>query len=195
MRTLAHISFALVLSLFAFPHAAAAQAPPLVLYTDLLSGPNSGGENNLGTYLSIFGKNFGEASGLGSVTKVFIGGAEVAAYRYLGPSQGRLDIQQITVQIGALNNPKPGVALPIEVRVGTQKSKSFSPQTFTVNPGRILFVSLQGDDATAIPGDISHPWRHLQTSAAALSGVWGAAKPGDVVVLRGGLWTDLGFSN
>ena len=37
---------------------------PLVLYTDIASGPNSGGENNAGAYLSIFGKNFG-AGGLG----------------------------------------------------------------------------------------------------------------------------------
>src|SRR5437899_5723065 len=96
----------------------AAQTQPLVLYTDLLSGPNSGGENNHGAYLSIFGKNLGSPSGLGTVTKVFIGGAEVANYRYMGPSMGRSDIQQLTVQIGALGKPAYGVALPIEVQVG-----------------------------------------------------------------------------
>ncbi|MHB8624029.1 MAG: hypothetical protein ACYDBA_11805, partial [Sulfuricaulis sp.] len=30
---------------------------PYITYTDILSGPNTGGENNEGTYLSIFGKN------------------------------------------------------------------------------------------------------------------------------------------
>jgi hypothetical protein len=168
---------------------------PLLLYTDLLSGPNSGGENDNGTYLSLFGKDFGSSSGLGTATRVFIGGAEVVSYRYLGPCQGRTDIQQITVQIGRLENPKPGVPLPIEVRAGELKSKSFTQQTFTVNPGRILFVSLAGDDATAVAGDIRHPWRHLQRSDSALSGAWGAARPGDVIVMREGIWTDIGFGS
>lgn len=175
------------------PLGEAAQIGPLVLYTDLLSGPNSGGENNNGAYLSIFGKNFGHPSGMGTITRVFIGGAEVADYRYLGPSQGRPDIQQLTVQVGALGNSAPGGSLPIEVQVGKLKSRYFTPQTFMVNPGRILFVSLTGDDATAVADDIKHPWRHVQTSQGASTGAWGAARPGDVIVMRGGLWTDIGF--
>lgn len=175
---------------------AGAQATPLVLYTDLLSGPNTGGENNKGAYLSIFGKNFGSSAGMSTSTKVFVGGVEAAEYRYLGPSMGRTDIQQITVQIGMLGNPKPGIPLPVEVQVGGVKSKSFGPQTFTVNPGRILFVSLAGDDATAVAGDIKHPWRYMQTPESTIThstGVWGAARQGDVIVMRGGHWTDIGF--
>jgi hypothetical protein len=170
-----------------------AQSTPLVLYTDLLSGPNFGGESDHGAYLSIFGKNFGSSSGLGTLTKVFIGGAEVANYRYLGSCKGRPDVQQLTVQLGSLGNPPSGVRLPVEVQVGKLKSKSFTPQTFVVNPGRILFVSVTGDDATAVAGDIRYPWRHVQTSQSASSGAWGAARPGDVIVMRGGLWTDVGF--
>lgn len=168
---------------------------PLVLYTDALSGPNTGGENNRGAYLSIFGKHFGNASGLGKITKVFIGGAEVAGYRYLGPSNGRPDIEQLTVQVGLLSNASPGTPLPVEVRVGSQKSQSFVPQTFTVNPGRILFVSLDGNDETAVSGDINHPWRHVQTSSGLLTGAWGAAQPGDTIVFRAGEWIDIGFGN
>lgn len=169
---------------------------PLVLYTDLLSGPNTGGENNHGTYLAIFGKNFGGAAGMGTATKVFIGNVEVAEYRYQGQSLGRPDIQQITVQVGALGNPPVGVPLPVEVRVNGIKSKSFTPQTFMVNPGRILFVSLQGNDATAIAGDVHHPWRYMQTPASTVAhstGAWGAARPGDVIVMRDGHWMDIGF--
>ena len=55
---------------------------PLVLYTDVASGPNSGGENGKGAYLCVFGKNF-SSSGFGTRTKVTIGGAEVASYRLL----------------------------------------------------------------------------------------------------------------
>src|SRR6266849_3823798 len=192
LRQLTSLSFLLCLILAA-AFGETAQSAPVILYTDLLSGPNSGGENNNGAYLSIFGKKFGSPAGLDTVTRVFIGGAEVASYRYLGPWKGRPDIQQLTVQIGAVGNPAPGVALPVEVQVGKLKSKSFTPQTFMVNPGRILFVSLTGDDATAIAGDIKHPWRHVQTSSGALTGAWRAARPGDVIVMRGGLWTDVGF--
>jgi hypothetical protein len=46
----------------------ASSATPIVLYTDIQSGPLNGGENNKGIYLSIFGKNFG-AAGLGTIPK------------------------------------------------------------------------------------------------------------------------------
>src|SRR5262245_58722938 len=49
---------------------------PYVLYTDIASGPSTGGENGKGAYLSIFGINFGP-NGLGTTVKVFIGNAEV----------------------------------------------------------------------------------------------------------------------
>jgi hypothetical protein len=152
---------------------------PLVLYTDVASGPNSGGENNNGAYLSIFGKNFG-SSGLGSTVHVYVGGTEVSSYRYLGPARGRPDIQQISVQVGALGNPTPGTALPIEVAVNGVNSNT--DQTFTVNPGRMLFVSQSGNDATAVAGDITHPYRHVQNGS---TGAFDVMKPGDTIVMRG----------
>src|SRR5437016_273579 len=167
---------------------------PLVLYTDLISGPNSGGENNKGAYLSIFGKNFG-SSGLGTTVKVSIGGVEVDNYRYLGPSKGRTDIQQITVQVGALGNPAPGTALPIQVTVNGVASNT--DQTFMVNPGRMLFVdNTTGNDSTAVIGDITHPFRHVQTSTLS-QGAWGQVQPGDFIVLRGtgAAWTDVGYQS
>jgi len=171
----------------------AADGAPLVLYTDLVSGPNSGGENNKGAYLSIFGKNFG-TTGMGTTVRAFIGGVEVDNYRYLGPSRGRPDIQQLTVQVGALGNPALGSVLPIQVTVNGTASNT--DQTFMVNPGRMLFVdNLKGDDRKAIIGDVTHPFRHVQTSN--LAGAWGEAQPGDIVVLRGTgtAWTDVGFEN
>jgi hypothetical protein len=151
----------------------------VVLYTDVSSGPNSGGENDEGAYLSIFGKHFG-SSGLGNAVKVYIGGAQVASYRYLGPSRGRPDIQQLTVQVGALANPTPGVPLPIKVTVNGVPSNT--DQTFTVNPGHMLFVSRSGNDSTAIPGDITHPYRHVQNGS---SGAFDVMRPGDTIVMRG----------
>ena len=54
---------------------------PWVRYTDTVTAPTTGGVNGLGGYLSLFGSNFGTASGLGTTTKVFIGGTEAANYR------------------------------------------------------------------------------------------------------------------
>ncbi len=153
--------------------------PPLVLYTDVTSGPDSGGEHNAGAYLSIFGRNFG-TRGLGGAVRVYIGGAEVGSYLYLGPSRGRADIEQITVQVGSLGNPTPGRALPIEVAVNSIASNT--DQKFTVNPGRMLFVAQNGNDATAVPGDLAHPYRHVQNGN---NGAFDIAHPGDTIVLLG----------
>jgi hypothetical protein len=175
------------------PTAPCADQRPVVLYTDLQSGPNSGGEGDNGAYLSIFGKNFG-TGGLGTRVHVLIGGREVAGYRYLGTSRGRPDIQQITVQIGHLGNPQPGVALPIEVLARGMHSNT--NVTFTVNPGRILYVdNVKGSDTWARVGDISRPFRHVQTPDG--WGAWIKARPGDIIVMRGrgSPWTDLGYEH
>jgi len=164
---------------------------PLILYTDLASGPTSGGENNKGTYLSIFGINFG-STGLGTTVKVYIGGVEVDNYRYLGASKGRPDVQQITVQVGSLGGAAAAAVLPVMVSVNGVNSNT--DQTFMVNPGRILFVdNVNGNDSTAVVNDITHPYRHVQTSSTSAA-AFGAMQPGDVIVMRGTgtPWTDLG---
>lgn len=167
---------------------------PILVYTDITSGPNYGGENGKGIYLSLFGKNFGKG-GLGRTTKVLIGGVEVAEYRSLGISRARPDIQQLTVQVGALGKPKLGIPLPIKVVVNGIESNS--DLTFTVNPGRILYVdNVKGNDVTAVVGDIHHPFRHVQT-ARLNEGAWGEMKPGDFIVMRGTgtPWTDHGYQD
>ena len=135
---------------FVPPEPGPRRAAPRVLYTDALAGPNAGGENDKGMYLSIFGVGFG-ATGLGSRVKVFVGDAEVDNYRYLGASRGRPDIQQITVQVGSLGNPKPGEPLPIKVVADGVASNV--DHTFTVQPGDFYFVSTRGNDATAAKND------------------------------------------
>lgn len=170
---------------------------PLVLYTDALTAPTYGGENNLGGYLSIFGKNFGAPSGLGTSTRVYIGGVEVANYRYLGPSKvgAKLGIQQITVQVGHLGGAAAGQPLPVAVVVNGVASSGAS--TFVPTAGRVLFVSLTGNDQTAVPNDIAHPWRslqdttHLDASGGLIPyGAYFSVQAGDQIVIRGGHWSD-----
>lgn len=165
-------------------------AHPVLAYTDIVSGPNHGGENDEGIYLTLFGKGFGHAM---SGIKVFIGGREVSSYRSLGPARGRPDIEQVTVQIGALGEPTPGVPLPVKIVVNGQDSTQ--SHSFTVNPGKILFVdNRNGNDASARPNDITHPYRHAQNAKLG-EAAWGAVGPGDFIVLRGTgkPWTDHGF--
>ena len=160
-------------------------------YTDAASGPTSGGENNAGAYLSIFGTSFGAPTGLGTTTKVFVGSAEVANYRYLGAAKvgAKLGLQQLTVQLGALGSAAMGTALPVKVVVNGVASNTNN--TFTPNPGRIFFVAQNGNDSTAAAGDITKPYRNLQTSSN--GGVAGIMHAGDHVVIRAGNWTDTGL--
>ena len=166
----------------------AARQRPVVLYTDIQSGPTSGGESGLGAYLSIFGRNLGQKFSNRSEShrhhaKVWIGGHEVANYRYSGPSAGRPDVEQLTVQVGGLGGATQGRPLPVRVEVDGLQSNA--DNMFTPNPGTMYFVdNVTGDDATGRPGDIDHPFRTIQTAHPS-DGVWPHVGPGDFVVMRG----------
>jgi len=164
---------------------------PVVLYTDIVSGPTSGGENGKGCYVSVFGRNFGSGTP-GADIKVFIGNSEVDNYRVFGASNSRADIQQLTVQVGALGQQQAGVALPLKVVVDGVESNV--DHTFMINPGKILFVDpVNGDDGTAVAGDIAHPFRRVQTGSDFSGGAWGQVRAGDFLVLRQGTYVDQGF--
>src|SRR5580692_5897987 len=85
-----------------FTASAAFAQSPAIFFTDLTSGPNTGGENNNGTILTIYGKNFGATQGTSTVT---VGGGAVAAYKLwdghgvsqVGPGQ----YETISVAIGS----------------------------------------------------------------------------------------------
>ena len=164
---------------------------PLVLYTDVVSGPTSGGENNQGMYLSIFGKNFG--SSLANV-QVSIGGHVVpsANLYYLGASMGRPDVQQLSMQVGSLGGAATGMPLPIVVTVNGVSSNS--NLTFTPTAGKIWYVSnAQGTTPQNTPfpagsnspgcGAFAHPCATVQGADQYTGGVWPSVGPGDSVVL------------
>ncbi len=177
-------------------------AAPVVLYTDIQSGPLTGGQDNKGVYLTIFGKGFG-STGLGTRVKVFLGNAEVDRYLQLAPSRGRPDIQQISVQLGALGGASNGAVLPINVVVDGQASNT--NLQFTVHPGNIYFVdpATGVDTTTNTGGGFSDPFRTVQkpagvstgftSTSAAVGGAWGRLRAGDFLVLRAGDYRDIGF--
>ncbi len=165
---------------------AGAPEAPQLLYLDLIAAPTTGGENDAGAYVSLFGRNFG--SDLSRV-HVFFGTHEAAIYRHLGPSKGREDVQQVTVQIGRIDPGEKPVRIVVDGRSSTEQV------TFLPAPGDILFVdNVSGDDFRARKNRIDKPWRHLQTPTD--GGALSDARPGDVIVLRGRApWTDVGYGN
>ena len=142
----------------------AAVAAPQILYTDIVSGPKTGspeagpGSGN-GTYLSIFGTGFDPVLNNNVVT---VGGGAVARNVYVGPSKGRSDIQQLSVQLGPSN-----ATGPIKVTVGGVDSNT--DQTFTVTSGTISVC----------------------TTIACINGITdqGPGVAGRTVLVRGGTYT------
>jgi hypothetical protein len=112
-----------------------ASSGPVILYTDITSGPNSGGERGNGTYLTIFGTHFGATQGTSTVT---INGRAVAQYLLWSDTK-------IGVQVGHVSSG------PIVVSAGGFVSNS--DKTFTVRSGHIYYIGPSVDNSA--PGSCS----------------------------------------
>jgi hypothetical protein len=126
--------------LVAAPLKASVKAPH-IFFSDLAGGPNVGGENGLGVFVTIFGTNFGvsrEGSG------IRVGGQPVAAYRLWSDTR-------IVFQPG-------GRVVSGGVQVQTREGLS-NAVPFEVRPGKVYFVANTGKDGS--PGSYSAPWRSL----------------------------------
>lgn len=146
-----------------------AHGAPRILYTDIVTGPNTGGENDWGAYLTIFGNGFGASQGASQVT---INGVPVAGVKQWSDTK-------VTVQ------PGPKVTSgAIGITVGGEMF-SDPALVFKVVPGKIFFVSQKGG-SRGVAGDIGRPFRDI--TAVIDSGSFG---PGDHVVVRGGTWSDV----
>ncbi|MGZ4843316.1 MAG: choice-of-anchor Q domain-containing protein [Candidatus Angelobacter sp.] len=119
----------------------AQSSTPRLFYSDLESGPNTGGQNNNGAFVTLWGKGFGASQGTSTVT---VGGGAVAAYELW--SDGK-----IIVQLGA------GAATGnIVVNVAGNPSNGVP---FAVRAGNIFYVSTSGNDANA--GTFAAPWKTI----------------------------------
>jgi len=131
-------------------------------------------------------------------------------------SRGRDDIQQIATQIGSLGraaatagtaaSPALAVKVIVSGRVSNPNTASRPDPTFQVNPGSIYFVSTSGTDTsdTTSGGSFESPFRTVQKpgigltftiQSASVSGAYGRVRAGDFIVMRGGSYKDVGFSN
>lgn len=132
---------------------------PAIFFSDLESGPNTGGQDNGGAFVTIYGKNFGTAQGDSNVT---VGGGSVAGYALWTD-------ERITVQLG-----RASATGSIVVRTAAGSSNGVP---FTVRPGGIHFVAVNGHDFG--PGTFHSPWRTLVKAC-------GAMRPGDITYAMNG---------
>ncbi len=146
---------------------------PAILFTDVEAGPVSGGPNNLGVPIAIFGKGFGAARG---TSKVTIGGVEVASYLIWGQNNANNSaLDMIVVQPGAVST-----AGPVVVIVGGKPSNA--DYRFTPSGGKVYYVAPTGSDTA--------PCSETQPCATILHAAGDVMVAGDAVLVRGGTLND-----
>jgi hypothetical protein len=118
----------------------AQSAPPQLFFSDLVSGPNTGGENGKGAWVTVWGKGFGATQGTSTVS---VGGGLVAGYPVW--SDGK-----ITFQLGS-------AAATGNIVVNVAGAGASNGLPFTVRAGNIFFVASTGNDANA--GTAAAPWK------------------------------------
>jgi len=126
----------------------AQNVPPAIFYSDLTSGPTTGGQNNAGAFVTIHGNGFGASQGSSTVT---IGGGAAASYQSWSNTS-------VTFQLGSA--AKTG---SIAISVGGVASNSVP---FTVRSGKVYFVSTSGSDSNA--GSYTAPWKTLAHAASTM---------------------------
>jgi len=140
------MKFYFLLVLFvAVPFRLVPQAPPRIFFSDLESGPNTGGQNNRGVWVTIWGKGFGAERGASTVT---IGGGPAAEYPIWSDTK-------ITFQLGPAAKSGP-IVVKVKGKIGNSSSNGIP---FTVRPGKIYFVAVNGSDRRN--GSLALPWKSI----------------------------------
>jgi hypothetical protein len=147
---------------------------PHIFFSDLESGPNTGGQNNRGVWVTIWGKGFGAERGASTVT---VGGGAAADYPIWTDTK-------VTFQLGPLAkggqivvNPK-GSGAPGSGAPGSGAPRGGNGIPFTVRPGKIYFVAVNGSDRHN--GSFALPWKSIVHAKNRMSA-------GDVTYIRDGV--------
>ena len=140
-------------------HAYAANAAPVIFYSDLTAGPNTGGQNNNGVFVTVWGNNFGSSQGTSYIT---VGGGQVSTYLTWTNTM-------ICFQLGS--NVTTGNIILV-----SSNGNATGP-AFTVQAGNIYFVDPKA--ASNGSGTFASPFNHLYYFE-------NIANPGDTVYVRSG---------
>jgi hypothetical protein len=139
--------------------AQASPSSPRIFYSDLDSGPNTGGQADAGAFVTIYGKGFGKDRGNSTVT---IGGKAAASYPIWTDTK-------ISFQLGAAQTGN------IVVTAGGQPSNGIP---FVVRSGKIYFVAKTGSDHNS--GAFNSPWRTIPKAVRSIGS-------GDIVYVMDGV--------
>lgn len=145
-------------------------ADPVLFFTDITSGPKTGGQNNQGAFISIYGEGFGAQRNNSTVR---IGGVEVANYVIWGENNaGARQLDLIVVQ--------PGPNITSGNIVVTVNAKASNGLPFTVRAGNIFFVIPDAPNASDTnPGTFAEPFETPYRQPGEMSA-------GDLVYIKGG---------
>jgi hypothetical protein len=110
-----------------------------LFFSDLTSGPNTGGQNGKGAFVTVYGNGFGALQGTSTVS---VGGGAADNYPIWTNTK-------ITFQLGPAAQTGNVV-----VNVASKGASNGLP--FTVRTGNIFFVSSTGSDAAS--GSFAAPW-------------------------------------
>jgi hypothetical protein len=152
------IAFAIVVSFIS--GSMAQTAPPRIFYSDLTSGPNTGGQNNAGAFVTLYGSGFGNIRGTSTVT---IGGVKASNYPIWSNTK-------VTFQLGSA--AKSGNVV-VNLLGAVSNSVPFS-----VAAGKIYFVSRSGSATGA--GTYASPWSSLRAAKNKMAA-------GDIVYVEDGV--------
>jgi hypothetical protein len=159
----------IAICLLAISRAAMPQKPaPVLFFTDLISGPNIGGQDvggYAGAYVTLYGNFFGESRGESSVT---LGRSN--CLRVVSWGTPWMWYQKLVVQLG-----RECASGDLIVTVNGVASNSLP---FSVSGGHIYFVSTAGSDSRN--GSFSSPWKTLQHARSKM-------KDGDITYAEDGI--------
>ena len=118
-----------------------------LFYTDLSDGPKTGGLNNNGVWVTLFGRGFGSVRGSGSVT---LGGGAVADYFSWSDTK-------IVVQLGAAVATGNFTVITNggQSTTGRVIKPNGTSNDFTVRSGNIKFIAASGTNGT---GTVANPY-------------------------------------
>jgi len=155
----------------------AQSAPPVLFFTDLDSGPNSGGESVSGfsgAYVTLYGNFFGTSQGSSTVTWNGLNCLRVlpATGSYSGWGTSYFWYQKIVVQLGSTCTAGAGNF------VVTANGTASNGIPFTVRAGKIYFISTSGSDSNS--GSSTAPFKTLTHCKQ-------AAKAGDTCYAENGV--------
>lgn len=167
MKLIARIIIVLSACILA-SYSAHGQAPKC-LFTNTQYGPATGGEGGNGTYLYIYGHNFGSSRGTSTVT---VNGTPVAQYLVWGSSNAPTTNQDmIGVQIAAATTGTGDIVVTTPGGTcGTATGNGSFPLPFTVTTGHHIFYIGNAVDNTTIScatgGTFTSPWGMANTSGS-----------------------------